>query len=556
MTFTGLTIAGATLAAVLATVPAPCLAAKSPTQVYVDGQFAESIGDFAEAAQYLGSALQAEPTDVVLQRRVFDLSLQSGDLERALRLARQLVETAPNDSQIVLVLAMDAVRKNDWTGASQRLSGMSSAGLDGILGPVLKAWVAVGRGKPEEASDILAVLDKTPSFRPFAVEQRAWIALETGQWAVASQAFAGIVGESGASGSVRNRLAAAAAAQRAGDMARVNMILGKDASGQDHPWLVQARKAFAAGDRLPVPSTAQAGISEMLQRVALDLSREESPVSAPGYAWLAAWLSPGKPEILFTLIDVLTTTKQPATALTLLESVPHDDASDQLAALARARILLTTDKDKEAVSVLEAAAKRWPDRLDFQVSLADAYRSVEAYSRAVEAYTKSIAMVGTPAENNWGLFFARGISYERLKQWDNAEADLRAALRLKPDQPTVLNFLGYSWLEQKRNLPQATEMIEKALEQRPSDGAIVDSLGWALFLNGKVDQAVDKLEEALVAVPYDPTVNEHLGDAYWATGRRIEARHRWQAALDAGPDAPQKIRLTEKLDSGLMPAAG
>lgn len=532
--------------------------AKTSSQVYVQGEFARSIGDYAAAASYLGAALQADPTDVVLQRRVFDMSLQSGDLERALRLAKVLGKDAPNDSQIVLVLAMDAVRKNDWAAADKQLAALSTAGLDGILGPVLKAWVAVGRGKPAEANDNLAVLDKTPAFRPFAVEQRAWIALATGQWTSANQIFTGLLGESGTTGSVRNRLAAAVAAQRTGDAAQAAKILGQSKGAvRDHPWLVRARETLAADRQLPVPvADAQAGISEMLQRVALDLSREENPQAAAGYAWLASWLAPGKPEVVLSLIDVLTATKQQDAALVLIDSLPKDDATAQLATYARARIFLSQERNREAAGLLQTATKRWPGRIDLWVSYGDASRSMDDFRQSVEAYSKAIELTGPPAEEDWGLFFARGIAFERLKQWADAEADFKKALTLKPDQPSVLNFLGYSWLEQKRNLPEATVMIEKAMEQRPSDGAIVDSLGWALFLNGKVDLAVDKLEEALTTVPYDPTVNEHLGDAYWTLGRKIEAQHRWQAALDAGADEPQKLRLAEKLDNGLLSPVG
>ncbi len=526
--------------------------ASTPSQVYVAGEYAQSIGDFNAAARYFGAALQSDPSDVILKRRVFDLSLQSGDIDRAARLARDLIKDAPNDSALLLVLTTEAARAGDWNNAQNLVSGLSNAGLDGVIGPVLKSWIAVGRGKTEEANDILAVLDKTPSFRPFAAEQRAWIALASGKWREASDGFATQLGESGISGSVRMRIAAACAAQRAGDVALAAKILGGENPDQAHPWLIDARKSVASGKLLTVPvTTAHGGMAEMLRRIALDLSRDESPASAPGYAWLASRLSPGTAESILTLVDVLSATKQGETALKLIDSLPKDGTSDQVRVFAQARTLSGLGRDKDAIKILESATSSWPSRMDLWTSLGDAKRNTEDFAGAVTAYSKAIEIAGAPREENWGLFFVRGISFERQKKWNEAEADLQQALKLKPNQANVLNYLGYSWLERKKNLPEATKMIELALEQRPSDGAIIDSLGWALFLNGQKDKAVERLEEAIGAVPNDPTVNEHLGDAYWSVGRLIEARHRWQAALDADPDEAQKSRLDMKLDAGL-----
>ena len=158
-------------------------------------------------------------------------------------------------------------------------------------------------------------------------------------------------------------------------------------------------------------------------------------------------------------------------------------------------------------------------------------------------------------DRDWAVFFARAVAHEQSKNWTKAEADLKQALALRPDDPTLLNYLGYTWLERGINLDEASQMIAKALERRPGDGAIIDSLGWAEFLAGRHDRAIQLLEQAIEAVPGDPTVNEHLGDAYWTVGRPIEARHRWQAALESEPGQEQKGRLETKLTDGLPAAA-
>ena len=128
------------------------------------------------------------------------------------------------------------------------------------------------------------------------------------------------------------------------------------------------------------------------------------------------------------------------------------------------------------------------------------------------------------------MFYFRGICYERSKQWPQAEADLKKALQLYPDQPLVLNYLGYSWIDQGVNLDEGMNMIRRAVEQRPDDGYIVNSLGWANFRIGNYDEAVKELERAVELKPDDPTINDHLGDAYWRVGRVLEARFQWSHA--------------------------
>ncbi len=521
----------------------------SAVRLYVAGEFARDTGDFRAATQYLAPALAAEPGDVVLRQRVFEASLQSGDIETAAKLAREILVNAPSDGQALLVLVVEAVRNQKWDVARKHLDGFSSAGVDGFLAPVLKCWVALGSSSAGDPAQFLQPLQTTPAYASFAAEQNAWLMLAQQKWEKADLQFKALLGPSGTEGSVRIRLAAAAAAQRANDPANVKSALGSEPDTSVHPWILRARQTVAAGQTLPLPiASASDAIAETLRRIALDLSREEGRTPAAGYAWLAARLSPGTPESLLTLADVLTAANQGGTALTLLESMPTDPLSVLVTNLSRARVLQTQNKAQEAIAILQTTVKAYPQRQDAWNVLGDLYRVQENHAASADAYSKAIALAPAATPADWSLYFVRGMAYERLKLWTQAEADFKQALALKPEQPSVLNYLGYSWLERRQNIPEATRMIERAVAQRPTDGAMIDSLGWAYFLKGDLPQAVARLEDALAAVPNDPTVNEHLGDAYLATGRELEALHRWQAALDAGPDAEQKARLVIKLD--------
>jgi len=174
----------------------------------------------------------------------------------------------------------------------------------------------------------------------------------------------------------------------------------------------------------------------------------------------------------------------------------------------------------------------------------------------VAAYDRALGAFERPDPAQWFLYYARGISKERLDDWPAAEADFREALELNPDQPQVLNYLGYSLVEHQQNLDEALAMIERAVAAQPQAGYIVDSLGWALYRLGRYDEAVGHMERAAELMAVDPVVNDHLGDVYWAVGRHTEARFQWQRALSFvdWEEASEELdpdRIRRKLEVGL-----
>ncbi len=185
------------------------------------------------------------------------------------------------------------------------------------------------------------------------------------------------------------------------------------------------------------------------------------------------------------------------------------------------------------------------------MTLGNILRANKRFAPAAEYYSQAIALIDKPVKRHWNRFYSRGVCYERLKQWDKAEADLKMALKLNPDQPLVLNYLGYSWVDQGRNLEEAMRLIKKAVKARPDDGYIVDSLGWAYYRLGDYAQAVRYLERSVELKPEDPTINDHLGDAYWRVGRRVEARYQWSQALELKPEPHLVEKIKRKLKNGL-----
>src|SRR5262249_46327690 len=183
----------------------------------------------------------------------------------------------------------------------------------------------------------------------------------------------------------------------------------------------------------------------------------------------------------------------------------------------------------------------------------DLLRGKQRFTDAVAAYDRAIGRIKSPGAADWLAYYDRGICYERSRQWGKAEADFKRALSLAPDQPFVLNYLGYSWADMGQNLAQARDMIEKAVQRRPNDGAIIDSLGWVMLRQGQVKEAVTTLERAVELEPQDPSINGHLGDAYWAAGRKLEATYQWRRALTFHPEPGDAAKLEAKLQGGQQP---
>jgi Flp pilus assembly protein TadD len=240
-------------------------------------------------------------------------------------------------------------------------------------------------------------------------------------------------------------------------------------------------------------------------------------------------------------------------AIGFYKRIPDTSPLKEVAELQLGLNLADLDRNDEAISHLKKLVEANPDEMRGYLALGGVYSSKEDYRAAADLYDKAVERLSDPQPANWNIFYQRGIAYERLKEWPKAEPNFRKALELNPDQPQVMNYLGYSWVDKNMNLKEALEMIQKAVDLRPSDGYIVDSLGWAYYKLGRFDDAVRELERAVSLKPEDPVLNDHLGDAYWRVGRKLEATFQWSYARDLKPEPDVLASVQEKLAKGLPP---
>jgi Flp pilus assembly protein TadD len=296
-------------------------------------------------------------------------------------------------------------------------------------------------------------------------------------------------------------------------------------------------------------ANAQEGLAEAMFDLASLLGEADAPEVAMLSVRLALELRPNFPLAQIVLADVMVTQHRPKDAILIYRAVDPASRFAWTAKLREASSLTESGDKAGAEALLTAMAAERPERPEPVIELGDDLRADEQFARAADAYTDALNRIGAKlSDRDWSLYFSRGICYERDGQWPAAEADLRKALAMQPKDAAVLNYLGYSMVDRKERLPEALNLIKQAVEIKPSDGFIVDSLGWAYYRLGDFKNAQGTLERAVELQPADPEINDHLGDAYWQGGRREEARLQWHRALDLKPTPDLAKQIAAKLD--------
>lgn len=526
--------------------------AESPFGAYLAGRHAATVNDSSKAAIFYERALRDQPDDPVILERAFMAALTAGDMGRAVPLARRLAAIDPDERMARLTLALAALRDGRFGEASSEMDAAAPGPFTALVGTLTHAWAAVGDGDKDRALARIAAFEGRAAFALFRTYHEALMLDVLGDREGAARAYDKAMETSGG-GSIRVVQAYASFAARDGrrDEARTALASFLEMSGE-HPLAEFELKRLDAGEALPpLVANAREGVAEALYGLGSALAGDTSSGLAELYLNLALFMRPDFDIARSLLGGAYEAQKRWADAVAAYDRIGKASPLYLNARIQTAMALDKLDREEEAVRVLRRVVRENPDRIEPLVALGDIHRAKEKYAEAAVEYERAIMLAGEPAERDWTLYYARGICFERLGEWAKAEKDLKLALELSGEHPLVLNYLGYSWIEQRHRLDDALAMIEKAVEQRPNDGFIVDSLGWARYRLGEYDLAVKYLERAVELQPGDPTINEHLGDAFWKVGRRIEARYQWSHALSLEPEAGREKILRTKLDFGL-----
>ncbi|MEH2522699.1 MULTISPECIES: tetratricopeptide repeat protein [unclassified Bradyrhizobium] len=519
---------------------------------YLAARHASVERDAASAAAFYRSALRTDPKNNELLDRAFISSLADGDIDEAVKLADRILTMDKANRVARLVVGVRDLKQKKYAAAQVNINQSIRGPITDLVATLLSGWASYGAG---DAKAAVANIDKLtgPEWYPIFKDLHTGMVLEiSGKDKDAGARFERAyklddsmlrVSDAYARWLSRNKDGAAAA----------GIYEAFDKKLPRHPLVQEGLRETRAGKKMsPLVDSAQAGAAEALYGIGATLTRRGGEDLALVYLQLALYLQPNHPLALLSLADLYESVKKPQMAIKVYERMPASSPLKRNAQIQLATNLDAADRSDEAIKILKGVTAEAPKDIEAIMALGNIERGRKKFNDCAATYSQAIdAMASITDKNTWVTYYYRGICEERSKQWSKAEADMRKALELQPEQPHVLNYLGYSWIDQGINLDEGMKMIRRAVDQRPDDGYIVDSLGWAFYRIGNFEDAVKNLERAIDLKPEDPTINDHLGDAYWRVGRTLEAKFQWAHARDLKPEAEELPKIEAKIANGL-----
>ncbi|WP_321393128.1 tetratricopeptide repeat protein [Emcibacter sp.] len=525
--------------------------APKPYGAYLAGLHARATMDIGAAATYHQQALELDPDNLSLLARTFSLCIADGQYDCAGQVAEHMVELDRADSLIRLYQFLEVVKKGHFDKARKFLVQVGDAGVYALFKPLFEAWMFAKEGDKEEAARVLEELLQKDSFKNFKKFQAGLVYEYMGNDARAEELYVDSLGSLDAL-TLRTVEAYGLLLARVGREDSASELFTNYLDKAPDNETLKLRLEQLEKGNLPARhvKSYQDGIAEIFFAASTFLMQDNIRTPATLYLRYGKYMREDFAEADFLLGQIFEIDEYYDGALAVLQNIKKKDILYYQARMQQAWIYDKTGDLEKAVSILRSLAKEFPDKHQLFGVLGDLYRMNNRFADAAGAYDRLIESIPEPEAKHWTVFYTRGIVLEREKRWKDAEMDLLKALELRPDQPQVLNYLAYSWVDRGLNVDQARGMLEKAAELRPHDGYIIDSLGWALFKMGEHSRAVEVLEKAVMLQADDWAINDHLGDAYWAVGRRNEARFQWRHALSLKPEDDKITEIKNKIKHG------
>ena len=526
---------------------------------FLAAQVAIDDNDDDAAVQFLERALSLDPEDVNLKQELFEALVNNGRLLDAAEIAKDTIKFGSNKNLAGYVLASESMRKRSWKNAINSLKDVAGLDLDKALREITHAWALQGLGQTDEAIARVESMEGPEWATVIKNYHAGLIANAGGKQDLAAEKFQAVIDNRAVisvltetyiralEAMVRNR-------SKAGDTEKAKEILEYGLSLLPNHSPFERLNVELLEDKVlkQIVTTPQQGMAELFYNIATAIRRDGAGNFSKTYLQIANSLAPKSDVIQISLAELYLQQGDYEKSNSYYNSISDTSPFLRIARLEKATNLSRLEKKEEAIAELKTLIESDPEDLTGYLTLGSLFSREERFQEAADTYDKAVSIIGEPKTFHWNLFFRRGITYERLKQWEKAEPSFLQSLDLSANQPEVLNYLGYSWVDQGINLDKGMDMIRKAVDLRPRSGFIVDSLGWAHFRLGEYENAVRELEKAVQLMPQDPTINDHLGDAYWQVGRKLEATFQWNIALatKTPPDNPEVIK--KKLKDGLQ----
>ena len=518
---------------------------------YLAGRHALSTKDFDAASTYLSRAIEDDIENPELLNGLISVQVSLGDIGAAKSSSDNLDFLGVQTQLSNMVKIAIQLRNRDFDNAKQQIE--NEQGINPLLDKIVTGWAFADQGNFEDAETIFDEIGKGSSLAQFSQMQKASMLAAYGRYESALNTIENLEKNS-------NRISIDTRALKVQLLLKLDnkeeateyfsKIFGdgvnSDAANlrmqvEDHP------NAYSIEESLSL----EAGIAYAFYAIADILKDDADPNTALLYVRLAQYLNENSQKAILLAADLLEQMGQYDLAVAEYEKISPSSSYFLSSELGRVGALRDGGKTEAALEVLYYLSREFSDSGIVHNSLGDFLRREERYSEAKIAYDRAVDIYRENNNVSWLVLYARGITHERLQEWDKAEADFRNALTINPDQANVLNYLGYSLIDRGEKLDEAMTMIEKAVSLQPESGYIVDSLAWGLFKLGKYETAIPHMEKAAELMPVDPIVTDHLGDLYWAVGRQLEAKFQWRRALSFDPELKDATRIREKLRIGL-----
>ncbi len=512
--------------------------------------------DFTAAAKYLQKALDADPDNRALQSEMFTLLAVDGRIAEAYPYAMKELEHAPDSLLASLVAVSYHALQNDYAAALRQLESFHGAEEDNFLFPLVEVWLQAGAGDRKKALKALEKLNKS-GLESLYYFHAAALYDYWGETQEAEHNYEALLGEPGGL-SLRASQVYGNFLLRQGRTKQFNALVEAYRKGAKSYPLTDERffTAGAANADRKVPksiASPKAGLAEAFFDVSGSLAEKGNADVSLFFIRFGLALDPSLSLARVLLGEIYEKQGRYDAALRLYAE-EGENSETYFAGRIRMGIIYAEKGDLDAAEkVLKEMAAKRPDLAFPWIELGDIFLKNKKFPQAIDAYSQAVERIPAPNRSHWGLFYSRGVAYERSGQWDLAEQDLLQALILSPDQPLTLNYLGYSWIERGKNVRKAKEMLETAAFLAPREGFVIDSLGWTYYLLKEYPKAVGILENAVALDPDSAVINDHLGDAYWRVGRKREARFQWTKALAMKDDfsGDGRARTEMKLEQGL-----
>ena len=539
------------LIAVITTFCVSSVLAESFSGYYLAARQADYLGDFEASAHYNARLISMDASNFPAMQSLIVSKVAMGDVKAALQISETLPKRDATSQMVHLLDIVKAVKSKDFDAILVQLEAQKDVGHYLVNG-LIKGWAMAGSGELDEAFAQFDKLAADPGLANFGIFHKALLYMVIADYQSASEMLANLNESSGIT-SVRGMRIYIQALMMQGEFDKAYTLF-QESFGAEPNFQLLALKNDLKAKRPPqmlLISEPSDGIAEIFFSVAQILSSDQNDEYTLAHARLAEYLLKKRAEATLLSAQILSNMEQYDLATRTFSLINSDDYLYRAAQIGKADVLSQSGNYERAIEVLQRLTQIAPDMATAYQALGDDFRSMNRMEDAVVSYSWALDVMESKNATNWTVHYSRGIAYEQLGDWINAEKDFRRALEIKPNQPYVLNYLGYSLVEKKLKLDEALSLIEKAVSLRPESGYIVDSFGWVLFRLSRFVEAVPHLEKAAKLMPVDPIINDHLGDVYWAVGRKREARFQWKRALSFDPEVAEQNRIRKKLQIGL-----